>query len=78
MIRFIYRFALVLAAVTFVSCLINPGITLFTTLFRTAGVFIGVLFVFYIGGHLLRLGIQVMEIHEPEKNDIEAQEPAKK
>ena len=78
MIRFIYRFALVLASITFVSCLVNPGITLFTTVFRSVGVFIGVLFLFYVGGHLLRLGIQVMEVPDAPKKDIEVQEPAKK
>jgi len=54
--KIIYMFAMIIAVVTLVLTNIS-GISLFTGIIRSAIVFLGVLFVFFIAGHLLRLGI---------------------
>ncbi|MCK5684689.1 hypothetical protein KAJ27_11230 [bacterium] len=67
MTNLIYRFAFLLAIITFTTCMMNE-ITLFTSFIRSMMVFIAVLFIFFIGGHLLRLGVQVMEVKTEEKS----------
>lgn len=54
--KLIYTFAMTVAVATFVLTIVC-GISLFTGIFRSAIVFLGVLFVFFIAGHLLRFGI---------------------
>lgn len=54
MSKLIYTFALVVALITFVICTVND-ISLFTGFVRSALVFLGILFLFSIAGHLLRM-----------------------
>jgi len=58
--KYIYQFALLAAIVTLVL-LIAAGISVLTSLFRAAIVFIGVLFIFFVAGQLLRLGITITQ-----------------
>lgn len=54
--KIIYTFTIVVTVATFVLTIIG-GISLFTSIIRSAIVFIGILLTFFIAGHLLRLGI---------------------
>ncbi len=67
MTRLIYRFAFLMAAVAFVTCMMN-NITIFTSFIRSLMVFIAVLIIFFVGGHALRIGVHVMEEHKEEES----------
>ena len=54
--KIIYTFTIVVTVATFVLTIIG-GISLFTSIIRSAIVFIGILLTFFIAGHLLRLGV---------------------
>jgi VIT1/CCC1 family predicted Fe2+/Mn2+ transporter len=56
--KVIYGIALLMAIVTFLICLFNE-ISLMVGIFRSVVVFLGVLFVFSIAGHLLSWGIMI-------------------
>jgi hypothetical protein len=58
--KIIYGIALLTAILTFLICLVN-GISLLAGIFRSGVVFLGVLFVFSIAGHLLSWGIMLTE-----------------
>jgi len=58
--KVIYGIALLTAILTFLICLFND-ISLLAGLFRSGVVFLGVLFVFSIAGHLLSWGIMITE-----------------
>ncbi|MCK5519955.1 MAG: hypothetical protein KAI81_02485 [Candidatus Marinimicrobia bacterium] len=72
MTGFIYRFSLVLAIITFVTCMMND-ITLFTSFIRSLMVFIVVLGLFFVGGHLLRVGVYVMKEEKKEEVAVNKQ-----
>ncbi len=78
MSKMIYTFALFLAVLTFVLCIIG-GISIFTGFVRSALVFLGVLFTFSIAGHLLRLVVVMGEKHSQRESEQTqtAQEEAK-
>lgn len=59
MIKLANKFAILIAAITFVMCLIG-GISVSTTLVRTGVVFVGMLLAFYISGQMLKLGLIIM------------------
>lgn len=61
------KFALFVSVVTFVLCTIN-GISLFTSIVRSAQVLIGILFMFFIASNLLRMGVVLMA-KKPEVQD---------
>ncbi len=58
MIKQFYRFALALSLFTFILC-ISKGIALFTSFIRSALVYIGILFTFFIAGHLLKWSVSM-------------------
>jgi hypothetical protein len=53
MTKFVYSFALVIALITGILCVFK-GISPLTTLFRSAIVYIGVVFIFFVAANLLR------------------------
>jgi len=68
MSKMIYTFALFLAILTFILCIIS-GISIFTGFVRSALVFLGILFTFSIAGHLLRLVMVMGERHDQKETD---------
>ena len=79
MTKIIYLFALSVALFSFILGTLNRQISLFTCFVRSSVVFLGILFVFSIGGQLLKwiikkneedLAIQ-MQQQKSEENDSE-------
>ena len=69
--KFIHKFSLFLGLITFVTCVFS-NISLFTSLVRSVEVYLGIIFIFFIGGHLLRIGVAIMAEKPPEpEEDIE-------
>jgi len=66
MIKLANKVALLVAAITFVMCLLG-GISVFTSILRTGIVFLGVLFTFFIAGQALRFGLVVTNPQEGDK-----------
>jgi len=56
MVKLLYMFAMFVAIVTFIITIIS-GISLVTGIVRSAIVFLGILFTFFIAGHLLKYGV---------------------
>jgi hypothetical protein len=56
MIKLANKFALLVASITFIMCMLG-GISVFTSALRSTIVFIGVLFTFFIAGQALRFGL---------------------
>jgi len=54
--KIIYGIALLVCVITFVLCVIQ-GISLLTSLFRSAIVFLGVLFIFFMAANVLHWGM---------------------
>lgn len=59
MIKLANKIAILVATITFVMCLLG-NISLFTSLIRTAIVFVGVLLAFYLAGNALKLGFIIL------------------
>ena len=75
MTKIIYLFSLSIALLSFILGTLNSQISLFTSFVRSSIVFLGILFVFSIGGQLLKwiiknneesTALQVQQSNEPE------------
>lgn len=55
-VKIIYSIAGLASVITFALCIIS-GISFFTSLVRTAVVFLGVLFIFFVASNILKFGI---------------------
>jgi hypothetical protein len=56
MTKLFYKFALLMALITFLTCVVN-GISLITCVLRSFMVMIGVLFTIFVAGYILQFGI---------------------
>jgi len=74
MTKIIYLFSLSIALLSFILGTLNSHISLFTSFLRSSIVFLGILFVFSIGGQLLKwiiknneesTALQVQQSNEP-------------
>jgi hypothetical protein len=66
--KIVYLLALATAMITFVLCTIQ-GISVVTTLFRTAIVYIGVIFIFFIAANLLRWSMILAPKNKEQKDN---------
>jgi len=69
MTKVLYMFAMFVAIVTLIITIIN-GISFFTCIVRSAFVFLGILFTFFIAGQLLKYGI-LLNSQKPKVKDKE-------
>ncbi|RMF06449.1 MAG: hypothetical protein D6762_09400 [Candidatus Neomarinimicrobiota bacterium] len=56
MTKLFYKFALVMAVITYLTCSLN-GISWLTSLFRSVVVFLGILFTIYLSGYVLQFAL---------------------
>ncbi len=66
--KIVYLLALATAMITFVLCTIQ-GISVVTTLFRMAIVYIGVIFIFFIAANLLRWSMILAPKNKEQKDN---------
>jgi len=66
--KIVYLLALATAMITFVLCTIQ-GISVITTLFRMAIVYIGVIFIFFIAANLLRWSMILAPKNKEQKDN---------
>src|SRR6056297_3722422 len=71
--KIIYSFALFIAVITFIFCIIS-GISLFTCFVRSSIVFLGILFTFTIAGQILKVVIVMGNNSNKEKEKKVPQE----
>jgi hypothetical protein len=68
MSKIIYSFALFIAVITFIFCIIS-GISIFTGFVRSAIVFLGILFTFSIAGQILKFVVVMGNKAEDEEEE---------
>ena len=64
---FIYKFAILISILTFIFCIFG-GISIFTGIFRSVIVFIGILFTFFIAAQIINL-VLVINNRKPKMED---------
>jgi hypothetical protein len=64
---FMYKFAMLISILSFVLC-IYGGISMFTGIFRSVIVFIGILFTFFLAGQIINL-VLVINNRKPKMED---------
>ena len=71
----LYKLAIFVAALTFVIR-VGTGNPILSSVTRSGIVFLGILVTFFVGGHLLRLGIAITEprMEEPPEDEDEVTE----
>ncbi|NOZ74623.1 MAG: hypothetical protein GXO90_04505 [FCB group bacterium] len=68
MTKLFYKFALLMAIITFLTCLAG-GISLLTCLLRALTVLVGILFTIFIAGYVLQFGLYITTQTRTEDKD---------
>ena len=66
--KLIYRFSMLIAVITLISCLLS-GISLYTSIVRSAVVFLGMLFIIIVSLKILRWGLLLTEPKPAEQEE---------